>query len=235
MSAWPISEQAMGPPLIGWLEAQGWDVFQEVMEGAGGGVCDIVARRGPLTWAIEMKTSMKLDLIGQALCWRWKANLVSVAVPYRQVGYAKRILTDYGIGLLLVSDPAHESYGEGPIREAIPAALCRTRAKTLRDALRPEQKVFAAAGSTGSGHFTPFKATCLEVQRVVATSPGLTVKELIDQIKHHYQTKASARSSLFKWIDSGHIKGVELRHEGRCARVYPIPGPIATPKEPSCL
>lgn len=78
--------------------------------------------------------------------------------------------------------------------------------------LKPEHKTHAKAGAIGAGgRWTPFRDTCEQLARLVREQPGLTVKQAVDQIKHHYSTPSTARSSLTAWIADGKVPGVEMR------------------------
>jgi len=48
-----IGEEDLARRVIEWLQVEQWVVWQEVTPGAQQAVCDIVARRGPVIWAIE--------------------------------------------------------------------------------------------------------------------------------------------------------------------------------------
>ena len=79
------------------------------------------------------------------------------------------------------------------------------------------QKHFAEAGTDKGGHWTPFKQTCLEVRAMVTSNPGISAKDLVNSIKHHYKTERSAMGSLAKWTREGVVPGVALRN----GRYYP--------------
>jgi hypothetical protein len=71
-------ETDIARPVVAWLQAQGWTVYQEVQH--QGCVADIVAVRGPLLWVIECKAQLGLAVLGQALGWQGHAHAISVAV-----------------------------------------------------------------------------------------------------------------------------------------------------------
>ncbi len=85
---WPATEVELARPVVAWLGDLGWEVFQEVS--AGGSVADIVARRGPVLWVVEVKRSLGLSLLGQAHAWKRRAHRVSVAVPAGRDTTARR-------------------------------------------------------------------------------------------------------------------------------------------------
>lgn len=219
---WPVSEVELAEPVVAWLRAQQWDVYQEVS--AYSRTADIVATRGPLIWVIEAKRSLSLEVMDQAYHWRTWAHLSSVAVPRRRRGgyaYAKHCLMRDGLGMLVVKAPNPYEHDVERVREELPAHLHRRIVVGLRTKLNEAQKTFAPAGSQNGG-WTPFLGTCQALQRYVDDHPGATLGEAIGSIKTHYQTPASARGSLAKWIQAGVVKGVRSEYDGKALRLYPV-------------
>jgi len=218
-----VTEADLAKPLIPWLEAQHWTVYQEVQCRTYGTVADIVALQGNLSWIIEVKRNLTFALIEQAAQWHGSARFVSVAVPSpktRAKGrrIAENVLRHMGIGLILISE--HD--WEEP-HHAISPALCRRLHASL--AIAPfcteQHKTWAEAGSAGSNHWTPFQQTARGVLCYVREHPGCSLRELVDGIEHHYLHDTTARSCLARWIREGVIKGVRVLYEGRRIRLYP--------------
>lgn len=221
-------EQELAVIVVECLQAEGWDVYQEVQPYAQGAVCDIVAVRGPITWAIEVKASFGLAVLDQGARWLHYANLVSVATPpskARHGEFVHRTMGHLGMGWLVINDVLRTTdtttTGRGSVRETIRPRLTRTVLPRLRESLRDEHKTWASAGSTGSQHFTRFKRTCMDVEDWVKRNPGGDLGQMIEGIKHHYANDASARGSLRTWIEAGKLPGVEARREGRRILLYP--------------
>jgi len=194
----------------------GWRLHHEVA--VKGSVADFVATNGLLTHVIEVKCAQSLSLLDQALGWINHAHLVSVAVPAsrRRSQAFLWMLRQMGAGCFELRPTALGGYGE-PCREKIRPKLCRTNSGLVERHLREEQtrpEDWAHAGSASGGHFTPFRATCKEVQNFVARNPGCTMKEIVQGIQHHYASDAGARSSLTTWIREGLIPGVEKGEVG---------------------
>lgn len=228
-----MKETDLAAAVVAHLRDLEWDVHQEV-GGAYGARADIVAVRGPLLYVVETKTTLGLSVIGQAQKWLYDANYVSVAVPsgrrYSEERVcAERILRECGLGLLKVS-LAEYSGDKTRVTEEIAPRLHRRiragRASRLRGMLCEETRTFAAAGNAEGKFWSAFKATVAEVQRAVKEKPGLTTKELIGAIQHHYSSDSTARGSLLKWLWLKKIPGV--RGEGeRPVRWYPAEGETA--------
>lgn len=209
------SEKELAKSLVAWLAAERWEVYQEV-QGCGG-LCDIVAKRGGATWAIECKLALNLEVIAQALNWRHRANLVSVAVPYRgELHRSCSITSRLGIGILGVHHPAESN----SVREFGHAAFMRVRAGA-GIALHEQQKTFCEAGGNRGGYYSEFKATCSAIRRAVEANPGITLKDLLEGTTYHYSTPASARGAIAKCAADGIIEGVELRRVGKALTLYP--------------
>lgn len=215
-----FKETELAQKVVEWLTSQHWDVYQEVQISTS--VADIVAVQGQLIWIIECKSSLSLSLIGQAHEWIRKAHFVSVAIP-RGKSYltksryvARNIMRHYGIGMIEVPNLIAD------IREhSVPPRLNRkARVKTVKDSLCPEHKHWAPAGSQ-CGYYTPFKATCKHIVRIVKKNPGILLKDLIDKSKHHYLSDTTARACISKYARKGIINGIRCEKSGKLLRFYP--------------
>lgn len=210
------SEQELAAVVVAWLEAMGADVYQEVA--CTGGVADIVAVVAHEVWIVEVKTSLSLALITQAMERRRAAHRVFVAAPHtKHLRDVKQLYDELGIGLLVVQAGDFDSTWNQPrINVAVYGRRWNTRPVALRSKLRPEHKTSAKAGAPGAaGRWTPWRDTCRQLAVLVKSEPGITLKSAIDTIKHHYRSAASARTSLAKWIADGKVEGVRIE-DGRC-------------------
>lgn len=225
------NEEDLGAVIVEWLRDNKWDVYQEVEPHRNGSVADIVAVQGPLVWIIELKLSASWELLHQALQWKGWANFVSVAVPTtggkEHSAIFEMFCRQNGIGVI----QARKSwwYGEKDgaekykVEEEILPQLDRKAIfrDRVKNALTDRHKTFSRAGNAKGLRFTPFKATCEEVLRRVKEKPGLTMKELMDGLKHHYHQDTTARACLAKWARRGVIEGVRVEREGKVLRFYP--------------
>lgn len=219
---WPQNESDMGPPVEQWLVEQAFEVYHEV--DYRDGRPDLVGVRGPIVCAIELKLSFGLDVLAQARRKLQSANLVWVAVPSVHRDYSIRALLREvaawkGIGILTVG-----SYGYHDrflVKEELEPEFRRKVMPFLRNAIRPEHKEYARAGSSRGGHFTPFKGTCGRVKRYIDEHPGATMKQLLAEVETHYASSASARSNLVAMIEKGIVPGVRLERDGKQWRLYP--------------
>jgi hypothetical protein len=212
-----MTEQELAEKVVGWLQDQHWEVYQEVS--CAGAICDIVAVRGPALWAIECKLKMGLAVLGQAHEWLRHANYVSVAVPRpkrNRSAFINVLLRDYGIGCIELTERSSDQMASWglDIRQR-PASFRRRVSGRLRAVLREEHKTWAKAGNARGARFTPFQGTKRDIQRVVGQRKSLPLRELIDILDHHYATDASAKQHLTKLIEAGVIEGVAVRREQR--------------------
>lgn len=218
-----MKETELAKYIIEYLESLKWDVYQEVQLNTYGSIADIVAIQNNLVWVIETKTSLSLDLIAQAEHWTSYANYVSVAIPYRRyknykkIHIIKHLFEHYGIGCLMVSPNAYRY----KVEQYYPPKLHRKAiSKYFKECVTPEHKTFAEAGNADGKRYTPFQATCEHVKRVVKNKPGITLKELINTIDHHYANDTTAKACISKWIDKGIIEGIEKEYQGRTYHLY---------------
>lgn len=228
---WPPSEAALCEVLVDWLEAEGWEVYQEVQY--HGGIADIVAVRGGIVWVVEAKTGYNMTVMEQAYNWLNYAHLVSIATPSlkRRKGHfmADSILRYYGIGRLVVPAPFHFK-GQTEIQvtqEIFPIyhrkrKVLKSAVTQFKDSLLPEHKTWAKAGVQHGRRVTTFGLTREAVKKVVAKYPGITLHDLVEKVDHHYSSKYGARQYIALYIDNGVIDGIRIDRDGKRLRLYPL-------------
>lgn len=227
------SEVVLGKRVVAWLQADGWDVYQEVQGYRGGSVADIVATKDGQVRVIELKASLSFELMAQANYWRFRSNEVFVAVPKAESSdgrnLAKLCFEWRGIGILEVHTPSHLEWAEEKPSDLVRVWL-KSSPNTSKDfadfflsKLRPEHKTFAEAGTASGGHFTEFKETCGKLRELALAEPGITITDAIKRIKHHYASVVSARQHLGTLIAAGKVRGLRAqRDEKKQLRIYPV-------------
>jgi hypothetical protein len=212
-------EASLAARVVDWLSEQGWTVYQEVQLGYAGRIADIVAVQNRLVWVVECKTAFGAAVVDQAWHWTGLANYVSVAVPFsRRYTCLDAFCKEHGIGIITVS--RFEDIGNHCQEQREPKLNRLARRTTILNILTEEHKTFAAAGNCCGRRFTPFQQTCGEARGFVKENPGCTMKQLVDGIRTHYQAKSTARACLRKWIECGHVEGLEIRAEGKNLTVW---------------
>jgi len=188
-----MTEAEIAEIVIAWLEAQHWDVYQEVQDRYGGEITDIVAVRCNIVWAIETKRSLSLSVLAQAKRHQTHRRSVAVLRARRSKArdFAYRVAEDYGIGILLV---------DCDVDEVVHAPLLRAHhrdAKRLQAALNPQMKVWAKAGNAEGKRWTPYAQTISDVRDFIKRHPGCTLKEIMEHIgQGHYSSKQTAKSCI---------------------------------------
>lgn len=205
-----VSEVDLASHVISWLEADAWDVYQEV-----DGV-DIVAVRGPVLWVVECKTILGFPVLEQAINRRTQAHGVWVATPPRRTSQAivKSFCSYAGIGWIDVSV-------RGRVTVRCRPEFNRRVVDRLRRLLRPEHKTYAAAGSPTGRAWTPYKETCRKLLKVVTSAPGIPLRRAMIAVKHHYSSDSSARRSLASLLEKGAVPGVRSERHGREILLFP--------------
>lgn len=202
------------------------EIYTEVL-GLDGGRPDVVVRTDKkITTIVEMKTTLSMNLLEQAINWRYKANYIYIAIPEpknKNINrFARKILYDYGIGLLLIDVTSKEIYEkyykdkeDNPckyfVREAIKPKFFRTKKgivdwnAILKDIYMHENNI--QGGSKGKGYNTPYKDLICDVKKYIYRKRNefIPIGELIEKIssiKTHYSNpKASLHSALTKIED----------------------------------
>ncbi|MFA5053199.1 MAG: hypothetical protein WC565_04035 [Parcubacteria group bacterium] len=218
-----MKETELAATLLQFFADEGWETWQEVTL-PDGGRADIVAMQAPVVWIVETKTSLSLEVIEQACARVGYAHLASIAVPEAKSGrsnFHRKVLAMDGIGMFEVGEPLKSVYDTPRVREKVRPKLHRKAVTTWTKSLCEMHKTALAAGSKPGGQWTPFRQTCRDAAGYVKRHPGCTLRELFDNISHHYHTAATARSSFVKRVEDGLVPEIELRRGDKCWTLWP--------------
>ncbi|MGO0061298.1 hypothetical protein ACTID9_14970 [Brevibacillus fluminis] len=203
-----MKEADMYEPVKKWLEERGFTVYPEVECNRAGGRADIVAKSGAVVGVVEMKQSLTLDLIDQALRWRGYANYIWIAIPHKPKAYKKfvsMVLADYGIGVLTFSK-------YGTIWADKHARFMRRTLPHLKEALTHHHLAAdVKGGQRGGGYVTPYRITMNNVQLFLKRKGGwCRISEILDYCETHY---AAPRASLAKALQTFERSWCEMKKE----------------------
>lgn len=215
------SEQAIAALVVTWLEDAGHDVYQEVEY--RGAIIDIVVLVGPgkEVWVVETKTRWSLELLTQCVERRAMAHRVFAGVPYSRVDHSQ-LFRQLGVGSLIVRPDAYDEKVRCTHFPSRTTSRTRDWPRELRARLGPGYKTHAKAGSpNGAGRWTPFRETCERLAYAAQAQPGITLKDAIAGMTHHYSSAAAARSSIRKWVELGKVPGVRLDRKEKLLRLFP--------------
>ncbi len=206
-----MKESELAEYIITYLEKQGYECYKEVsMKGKGGNArSDCYFVKGDETIAVETKMSMTMTVIQQADRWKSHAKKVYVCVPtvtkkgWKARKFALKICDALGIGVF--------EYGVKGIKESKTAKLNN---KAKLPPLYEEQKDSVAGNDSGQ-FFTSFKNTVNKLNEYMSDKKESSMSDVIKNIKHHYKSENSAKSSLKKMIEQKVIDGYKIDKRGK--------------------
>lgn len=210
------SERDIARAVVTELQRHGYETYEEVSMGYASQRADIVAVRGPVVAVVECKTSLSVRLLDQLTRWLGSAHLVIGAVKHiRRSVTIERYARREGFGLWSVC-------GDEIAERVAPRLFRRAAVASLRRVLMPEQRSgdYAQAGSQSGGYFTPFRRTCRDLHCLVKAHPGISLRDAIKALDHHYASDKSAVSAIPELIRRGVI--TDLRAEGVPLCLYPV-------------
>lgn len=197
-----IKETDLGPPIIEFMQAQGYEMFQEVrLGGMGMPIVDLVARKGKELHAIELKTTMGLAVMQQGDYNKKYFHYSSIAVPAprgkygddkRPRQFAQHICREFGIGVYYIDAslrdiyPGIEAANRIRVEEIIPALHTESGADMaenytldwITDDHHVNSEEFPKAGSKGGGYVTPYKTMIKVVKSFITDHPGCLITEI---------------------------------------------------------
>ncbi len=161
-----LAETDLAGPLCDWLTSQGYTVRSEVKD------CDIAALRGDELVIIEIKKTLNLTLVVQAVQRQRMTDIVYVAIPrpsnkwkwWKESRGVFHLLRRLEIGLVLVS----AGNGGAPVDVVFPPRPLaqRKRAKSRRDVLAEitgRVADFNTAGSTRTKLVTAYRENAIHI------------------------------------------------------------------------
>ena len=209
-----------------WLEADGWDVFQEVQCPGTSGRADVVAVKAGLVRVVEVKKQLSFALVHQGLRWTEYAHEVFLAVPGAKSSSGRtmaiRTARQNGLGVLEVVSlwPVEEIHARAVLVD-IEAERRDSVNPELLHSLQPELKTHALAGGNRGGHWTVFKETVRELRTFAQAHPGCTLRSALQTVPHHYRSVSSGMNALTKCnADDMHKLGIEERTEDGAPRLF---------------
>lgn len=218
-----LTEEILASHIVDWLEARGWDVYQEVQLYSAYGVADIVAVKDKIHWTIEVKRAFGFKVLDQAQNWKPFSHKVSIAVPSKRfLGVEYQVLKMLGIGMFIIGPDEHMTLAEDVIFAQEIFEAVEQKGPIRLPKLLPEHKEMAKAGSAGGGYVTPFRLTRIRLVESVTENPGRDIVEVMEGIEHHYRNRFSARRSIMDLISKKVIHELRFeKAEGGKVLMYP--------------
>jgi hypothetical protein len=207
-----ISEEDLATRLVEHLKKKEYkNIYAEVYDQYRRRPIDIVVKlENDTTWGIEVKVTLNLNVILQALDAKKYCNFVSICIPsiytekmknYEYPAFAK-ILHDNGIGLFEYHEKLQQFFEKICPKENLKI----TKLKLL------EESKNSIPGTKSGKRFTPFAVTVIHITDHVKKNPGCKLSEIISNIKHHYSTNNAAISSIRQYIKKNIIKELEINN-----------------------
>ena len=210
-------EQILASQMTKWLRDEGWEVWEEMQPVSGGPICDIVARRTGIVWAIEVKSSLGFRVLAQACRWRGMVHQVSCATravksQSDELYLKQQTCESLGIGWDEVNLVGKVRHQVQPVERQVDVVW----------KFDPQKNRRGIAGTKGDyRRYTPFKATCHKLLGHVMEFPGTQIRYAVKEIDHHYKSDKSARSALLRAVDDKIVPGIIATVEAGITYLYP--------------
>ena len=194
-----------------------YDLYFEVDYGRS---VDIVALTKSLSMSIEVKTTFNFKVLDQAISNKPYYHYSYIAVPYfKDSAFQEQLCKDYGVGLLIYKK---HSYSEGGhVMELVRPKINRNaNYSKLFSRLSNIHKLSLPGTKSGdSDKITAFGVTVENAIKYVNRHSGCSIKEMVENIAHHYRSNEAARANIYSWIRSGVIKGLIIENKKMYTKV----------------
>lgn len=202
-----LKEEDLYPPVRGYFEKLGYTVNGEVMH------CDVTAVKGNTLVVIEMKTSMNLDVILQAVQRQKIADFAYIAVPRNNKVMSKRrwqnichLLKRLELGLLLVSIGKKDSYVEEAIRpipfdRAKSISSASRRRKAMLHEIQERHGDYNTGGSTRKKLVTSYRESVIRIAVILREYGPCTVKRIREASGLAGKTANILQDNHYGWFE----------------------------------
>ncbi len=226
-----LKEEDLYAPVRSYFEGLGYTVNGEVLH------CDVTAVKDHVLVVIEMKTSLNLDVILQAVQRQKVADFAYIAVPKNsKVIHKKRwqnichLLKRLELGLLLVTVTIQSkgSYAEEviqplPFDRAKSISSAQRRRKAMIHEIRERHGDYNTGGSTRKKLVTSYRETVIHIAVILKEYGPCAVKKIRDAgrlprktgqilLDNHYGWFEKERRGVYKLTDKALIE-LENYHE----------------------
>lgn len=141
---------------------------------------DVVATSENAECIVEMKLHLNFKVLEQAYQGIGRAKYVYIAVPKTKQydnNFVRKILRDYGIGLIVVDNNTARVHIESAVHEVVFG--------NIRDAIRPYNSVTVGGVKSGDG-ITEYSITISKIKEYMKVNDWLTVNDIIKNVDTHY-------------------------------------------------
>lgn len=204
------SEKELAQVVVNYLKQEKWTVYPELCN------IDIVATffddnsiNKTKIIGIECKKNFNLKVLSQAYDRRNLVDEMYIAVPEKydmEHFFGTKVAEKFNIGVFSVSKNHYSSNARLMFK---PISNDR-KVQNIDKLLDPKAETYAEAGSAGGRQWTGFRKTVGIITDYVKEHPGISLKEILKNIKHHYKTNNSAYCNLKKLIDDNVIKELKI-------------------------
>lgn len=201
-----IKEEALYQPVKAFLENSGFKVNSEVLS------CDVTAFLGDMLVVVEMKTSLNLDVILQAVERQKFSDLVYIAVPKKgRLLYTKRwkrichLLRRLEIGLLLVSIKKDFTYVEEilkpiPFDRSKSTALAQRKRKAVLREINERHGDYNTGGCHKKKLVTSYRESAIQIAVILEKLQPCSIKKIREAGNLSEKTGRILQHNYYGWF-----------------------------------
>ena len=212
-----MQEQELYKPVKELLERLGFVVKAEVKD------IDVFAMREDLTLAVELKTSINLKLIYQAIDRQKLADVVYLALPYSAIkSHKKNIRSFYNLlrrlelGLIIISNSKASIEIEA---KPYDAKKSRQRNKNRRNQVIKEFKLLESdvnIGGIRGRRMTVYREQTIKVSLFIKNNGPSSPRSILKETGVE-KTGSILQKNYYGWFYRVERGLYDLTHEGKCA------------------
>lgn len=194
-------EKELYPPIKNYFESRGYTVRAEVID------TDVIAKKGEHLVAIELKTSLSMKVIYQALNRKGVTHTVYIAVPpikslKKDAKYLQHILIRLELGLLFVHPSGLvTSFVEPAVCVVQPLRVSGRRAAYHDKEFKGRSIDGNVAGASKTKILTAYKEKAIRTACIMLRYGDVTAKRLRDEFGLDKSVSGMLRKNFYGWFE----------------------------------
>ena len=188
-------------PVKKYFEAKGFSVYGEVKG------CDLIARLGDELIAVELKLSVSLKLIFQAMERKKSAPLVYVAVPRPKSAKSKHyknsieLLKSLGIGMLVVALDSPLKTVEPVLHPEFGKPSSAVKSRAIKKEIDGRSADYNKGGSTRQKIITAYRERSVKIAVLMDKHGEVSAKMLVNEYGEEKSIGSILGKNFYGWFE----------------------------------
>lgn len=211
-----LKETDLYLPIKNFLNNLGYEVKGEIKE------CDVIAKKDDALIIIELKLSLNITLLLQAVERFTLADIVYIAIPKqcpmfkKQTKQVKKLIARLGLGLIVVDIQKEQQYVEiiNDPKDYTPRKNKRKQAALLKEFADRQGDTQKGGSTRKKAGLTAYRQRCIRIAEYLSQQPTAKCAEIKRAISEP-QTTSMLNQNYYNWFKKVARGTYEISEKGK--------------------